>query len=91
MLSNFLIGGPNQSHNVNFKEPLSKEKEGQTNLFTSAPSIPFLKIFQKPKFKRTSNRSLLFAVLKRQIEGSADNGNHSPSLKLFLSGSFLKP
>jgi hypothetical protein len=63
MLSNFLIGGPNQSHNVNFKEPLSEEKEGQTNLFTSASSIPFLKIFQNPKSKRTSNLSLLHLTL----------------------------
>jgi hypothetical protein len=46
-----LIGGPNQSHNVNFKELFSKEKEGQKNLFISASSIPFLKIFQNPKFK----------------------------------------
>ncbi len=47
MLSNFLIGGPNQSHNVNFKDRLPKEEEGRADLFIFNPSIPFLKKVSK--------------------------------------------
>src|ERR1035438_9408170 len=85
-----LIGGPNQSHKVNFKELLPMRERCPRHGLSFAPSILFLIIFQKiisgkepPVSWRllSPGPRLWRRVLK---EGRTENANSRTGLKPFL-------
>jgi hypothetical protein len=86
----FLIGGPNQSHRVNFKEPFpwgkrSKRTDRRTvvNHFFGEISGTRFFLARRSIFKESRAPQLLTAA----ANGSADNGNRGFAFKRFLQES----
>jgi hypothetical protein len=87
-----LIGGPNQSHKVNFKELPDMGKSSNKKDRCAAVNT-FFEDFEKTfkpngELQGTSlRRSAFFASLS--VEGSADNVSHGLRLKKFFEESYM--
>jgi hypothetical protein len=89
-----LIGGPNQSHKVNFKELLFSEERVSTNLTVSASSRIFLKIFSGILINELSvcfNELFSITALRRTgFFGEGRSLTHFPNLSSITFLNFLQ-
>lgn len=83
-----LIGGPNQSHKVNFKEPVRVTGKISKRTFVICSVNAFPETFEKRFWKNRSVSPLLRATARVWREG-LNEGNREDANRIFLIKTFL--